>query len=93
MKENILKTKSYSFALRIVRLYNFLTTEKREFVLAKQLLRSGTAIGALVREGEFGQSKLDFISKMSISLKEANETDYWLQLLYGQTFSHWFVIE
>jgi four helix bundle protein len=81
MKESILKKKSYAFAIRIVRLYQFLISEKKEFVLSKQVLKSGTAIGALVREAEFGQSKADFISKMSIALKEANETDYWLNLL------------
>ena len=81
MKESILKTKSYDFAIRIVRLYQFLVDEKREFILSKQVLRSGTAIGALIREAEFGQSMADFRSKMSISLKEANETDYWLNLL------------
>ncbi len=81
MKESILRSKSYAFAVRIVRLSQFLTTEQREFVLSKQVLRSGTAIGALVHEAEFGQSKPDFRSKMSIALKEANETDYWLTLL------------
>ena len=81
MKESILKTKSYDFAIRVVRLYQFLADEKREFILSKQVLRSGTAIGALIREAEFGQSMADFRSKMSISLKEANETDYWLNLL------------
>ena len=79
--ENVLKTKSYAFALRIVKLYKHLTGEKKEFVLSKQVLRSGTAIGALIYEAEFGQSKPDFISKMSIALKEANETSYWLNLL------------
>ena len=73
-----LKSKSYAFAIRIVKLSQFLQTEKKEYVLSKQNLRSGTAIGALVREAEFGQSKADFISKLSISLKEANETEYWL---------------
>ena len=81
MKNNILKDKSYSFALRIVRLYQYISNEKREYVLSKQVLRSGTAVGALIREAEFGQSKVDFISKLSIALKEANETDYWLSLL------------
>jgi four helix bundle protein len=81
MKESILRQKSYAFAIRIVRLYQFLVSEKREFVLSKQVLKSGTAIGALIREGEFGQSRADFTSKMSIALKEANETDYWLNLL------------
>ena len=76
----MLKDKSYAFAIRTVNLYRFLCDEKKEFVLSKQLLRSGTAIGALIREAEFGQSKADFTSKMSIALKEANETHYWLNL-------------
>jgi len=79
--ESILKIKSYQFAIRIVRLSQFLQTEKKEFVLSKQVLRSGTAVGALIREAEFGQSRPDFINKMSIALKEANETEYWLSLL------------
>jgi len=79
--ENILKDKSFSFALRIVKAYKYLVEEKREFVLSKQLLRCGTAIGALVCEAEYAQSTPDFISKMSIALKEANETEYWLRLL------------
>ncbi len=81
MKESVLREKSYAFAIRIVNLYRFLTENKNEYVLCKQLLRSGTAVGALIREAEFGQSKADFISKMSIALKEANETNYWLNLL------------
>jgi four helix bundle protein len=81
MKENLVKDKSYLFALRIIKAYKFLSTEKREFVLSKQLLRSGTGIGALIKEAEHAQSKADFISKMSIALKEANETEYWLMLL------------
>ena len=80
MKENILKTKSYAFALRVVKLYRYLCSHK-EYVLSKQVLRSGTAVGALASEAEFGQSKADFISKLSIGLKEANETLYWLSLL------------
>jgi four helix bundle protein len=79
--KSVLKVKSYDFALRVVKLSQFLVLEKKEFVLSKQVLRSGTAVGALIREAEFGQSKLDFITKMSISLKEANETNYWLNLL------------
>jgi len=80
VRENILKSKSYAFALRVVKLYKYLNDNK-EYVLSKQLLRSGTAVGALVREAEFGQSKADFTSKLSIALKEANETHYWLSLL------------
>ncbi len=81
MGKSILKDKSYAFAIRIVKLSQFLMNERKEFVLSKQVLRSGTAIGALIREAEFGQSKADFISKMSIALKEANETDYWISIL------------
>ena len=81
MKKGVLKRKSYAFALRVVNLYKYLTTEKREYVMSKQVLRSGTAIGALVREAEFGESKADFARKLNIALKEANETDYWLSLL------------
>jgi four helix bundle protein len=76
-----LKEKSYGFAIQIVRLARQLQRDHREYVLSKQVLRSGTAIGALVREAEFGQSRADFLSKMSIALKEANETEYWLSLL------------
>jgi four helix bundle protein len=81
MKESVLKTKSYMFSIRIVRLCQYLNREKKEYLLSKQVLRSGTAIGALIREAEFGQSKPDFVNKLSISLKEANETGYWLSLL------------
>lgn len=81
MKDNVVKEKSYAFAIRIVKLYKLLSTEIREYVLSKQCLRSGTAIGALIFEGEHGQSKADFLSKMNIALKEANETAYWLNLL------------
>ena len=81
MSKNILKDKSYTFAIKIVKLAQLLVKEQKEFVLSKQLLRSGTAVGALIREAEFAQSKVDFIHKMSISLKEANETLYWLDLL------------
>jgi four helix bundle protein len=76
-----LREKSYAFALRIIKLYKYLVAEHKEFVLSKQVLRSGTAIGALISEAKFGQSTADFISKMNIALKEANETDYWLSLL------------
>lgn len=74
--DNPLKDKSYQFAIRIVNLSQFLRQDKKEFVLSKQVLRSGTAVGALIREAEFGQSKADFTNKMSIALKEANETEY-----------------
>jgi four helix bundle protein len=84
--ENIIKTKSFSFALRIVKLYQFLISEKKEFVLSKQLLRSGTSIGALVRESEHAESKQDFIHKLAIAQKEANESDYWLELLFQSDY-------
>jgi four helix bundle protein len=82
MGKHIVREKSFSFALRIVKLYKYLTEEKREYVLSKQVLRSGTSIGALIREAEQGESKADFIHKLAISLKEAKETEYWLELLF-----------
>jgi four helix bundle protein len=82
MKENITATKSLDFAIKIIQLYKRLVEEKREYVMSKQLVRSGTSIGALVREAEHAESKADFLHKMSIALKEANETCYWLLLLY-----------
>lgn len=82
MKENVVKEKSFAFALRIVRLTKTLQGEKKEFVLSKQVLRSGTAVGALVREAEHAESKADFVHKMNVALKEANETLYWLKLLH-----------
>ena len=86
MKHNVIKDKSYAFALRIVKLYQHLKNTKNEYVMSKQLLRSGTSIGANVREGEYAESKADFIHKMSIALKEANETDYWIDLLYHSEY-------
>ncbi len=82
MKENIVKNKSFDFVLKTVKLYQFLVNDKNEFVLSKQLLRSGTSIGANVREAEQAESKADFIHKTSISLKEANESEYWIELLF-----------
>lgn len=79
--DNVVARKSLAFATRIVRLYQYLTTSKREYVLSKQLLKSGTSIGANIREAIGGQSREDFIAKMHISLKEAYETEYWLELL------------
>jgi four helix bundle protein len=79
MKENIVKEKSFRFAVRIVRLYQFLVNEKSEYVLSKQLLRSGTSIGANIEEADSAQTKKDFIAKLSTSLKEAKETHYWLR--------------
>lgn len=86
MKESILKNKSYLFALKVVEIYKSLTLDKKEFILSKQLLRSGTSIGANIREAEFAQSNKDFIHKMSIALKEANETDYWLSILKDSNY-------
>ena len=81
MKENIIKDKSFAFAVRIVRLYKHLKDDKKEFVLSKQILKSGTSIGTMVREAEHAETKADFIHKMAIAQKEANETIYWLELL------------
>jgi len=85
-KKNVSAAKSYAFALRIIKLYRFLCDKQKEFVLSKQLLRSGTAIGALIREAVQGQSRADFLSKMNIALKEANEAEYWLMLLHDSGY-------
>ena len=79
--DNVILEKSMSFAVRIVNLSRYLREERQEYVLSKQVLRSGTSVGANVREAIYGQSRNDFIAKMSISLKEAAETEYWLELL------------
>ena len=81
MKTNVLKEKSYKFALRTVKLYQHLSVERKEYVLSKQVLRSGTSIGANVEEAYQGESKMDFIHKLSIANKEAFETHYWLRLV------------
>jgi len=81
MKENIVKDKSFRFAVRVVRLYQYLCQKKKEFVLSKQLLRCGTSVGAMVREAEHAETKADFKHKMAIAQKEINETLYWLELL------------
>lgn len=86
MKENILKSKSLAFAIRVVNLYKFLTSEHNEYILSKPIMRSGTFAGAMIREAEFGQSKADFISKLSIAQKEINETIYWLELLFESKY-------
>jgi len=86
MNDGIVAQKSYDFAIRVVKLYKYLSKEHNEYVLSKQILRSGTAIGALIREAKFAQSKADFISKMSIALKEANETHYWIDLLHDTEY-------
>lgn len=81
MNEDVIKIKSFKLAIRIVKLYQYLGNDKREFVLSKQVLRSGTSVGAMVREAEHAESKTDFKHKMAIAQKEANETLYWLELL------------
>ena len=81
-QENAIMKKSKAFALRIIKMYKYLCGEKREYVMSKQVLRSGTSIGANVREAIRGQTKPDFIAKMSVAQKEAEETCYWLELLY-----------
>jgi len=86
MKESILAEKSFNFAIRIVNLYKYLTEDKKEFVMSKQLLRSGTAIGALQSEGSFAESKPDFIHKYGIAQKECNESIYWLKLLHKTNY-------
>lgn len=86
MKENIILEKSFAFAIRSVNVYKFLTEQKKEFVLSKQLLRSGTSIGANMEEATGGQSKKDFIAKVSIAYKEARETRYWIKLLIATEY-------
>jgi four helix bundle protein len=83
---NIIQQKSFAFAIRIVNLYKFLTTEKKEYVLSKQLLRSGTSVGANIEESIGGQSDKDFLSKISIAYKEARESVYWLKLLQATDY-------
>ena len=83
---NIIEEKSFAFAVRIVNLYKHLNETKKEFVLSKQLLRSGTSIGANIHEAQYAQGKRDFISKLEIALKEASETGYWLELLHRTKF-------
>ena len=85
-KENIIKEKAYNFAVRIINLYKFLTTEKKEFIISKQILRSGTSIGANVEEAVGGISRKDFINKLSIAYKESRETHYWLRLIHDGQF-------
>ena len=82
----LIEKRSYLFALRIVKAYKYLTKQHNEYVMSKQMLRSGTAIGAMMREAKFAQSRADFVSKASIALKEANETLYWLELLHDSEY-------
>ena len=86
MKDNIVQHKSYAFALRIIKLYKYLCNEDNEYVLSKQILRSGTSIGANIEEAIGGQSKKDFLSKLSIAYKKTRETHYWLRLLHDSDY-------
>lgn len=85
-KPNVLKDKSFAFALRIIRLYKYLIIEHKEFILSKQLMRSGTSIGALIRESENAASLKDFLNKLTVALKEADESQYWLELLFQSDY-------
>ena len=85
-EDNLILVKSKAFALRIIRLYKYLCEEKKEFVLSKQILRSGTSIGANAKEASMAQSKKDFEAKLSIALKESGETEYWLELLHDSDY-------
>lgn len=80
--DNLIVLKSRDFAIRVIRLFQYLQHDKKEFVIAKQLLKSGTSIGANVKEAVRGQSKADFAAKMNIALKEASETEYWIDILH-----------
>ena len=84
--DSLIEERSYAFALRVVNAYKYLTTVKGEHVMSKQLLRSGTSVGAMMHEAKFAQSRADFVSKASIALKEANETQYWLRLLHDSGY-------
>ena len=86
MDKNIIESKSFEFAIRIVNLYKYLNEHKKEYILSKQILRSGTSIGANIAEAQQAQSKADFISKISIALKETTETKYWLRLLQATEY-------
>ncbi len=86
MKDSILKSKSKSFALKIIKMYNYLCDEKKEYVMSKQVLRSGTSIGANIAEAFYAQSEADFIAKLYISRKEAGETIYWIELLKESSY-------
>jgi four helix bundle protein len=85
-RDSILKSKSFDFAVRIIKLYKFLKKQHSEYELSNQLLRSGTAVGALIREAEHAESRKDFSHKLNIGLKEANESIYWLELLFAMDY-------
>lgn len=84
--KSVVYDKTFDFAVRIVNLYKYLTTDKKEYIMSKQVLRSGTSIGANIKEALQGQSKKDYLSKMNIALKEASETEYWLELLIATNY-------
>ena len=86
MKANVIRDKSFAFSVRIVNLYQYLTKEKKEYIISKQLYRCGTSIGANVSEAQRAQSTADFVNKLKIAMKEANETQYWLQLLHETNY-------
>lgn len=85
-KENVIVEKSFKFAIRIINLYKYLVDVKKEYVMSKQILRSGTSIGANINEAQSAVSKMDFVNKLGISAKEARETDYWLNLLNSTNY-------
>ncbi|MBR1402344.1 MAG: four helix bundle protein [Prevotella sp.] len=85
-QNNSIENRTYKFALRIVKAYKYLSNQRNEYVLSKQMLRSGTSIGAMMREAKFAQSRADFVNKTSIALKEANETLYWIELLHDSDY-------
>ncbi len=86
MRDSIVYDKAFKFAIRIVRLYKYLTKEKNEYIMSKQILRSGTSIAANIKEALYGQSRKDYLSKMNIALKEASETEYWINLLKSTNY-------
>lgn len=85
-RSNVIEEKSYSFSIRIIKLYKYLNEDKKIYAIANQILRSGTSIGALIKESAHAQSKADFLNKMNVALKEANETHYWLSLLHDTDY-------
>ena len=85
-RDSILKTKSFDFAVRVINLYKYLKKRHGEYVISQQFIRAGTSVGALIREAEFAESTKDFMHKLSIGLKEANESVYWLQLLHATNY-------
>ncbi len=86
MQENFVKNKSFEFALKAIEIGKILQDVKNEYIISRQFIRSGTSIGANIREAEHGESRADFVHKMNISLKEANETEYWVELLYKSDY-------